>query len=369
MKNNRVVITNAAQLSVCGDQISDFWDAVLLKKSTFPKLNKRTGRYCYLVSERDNYENKYEGFIKTVWNALRLDPGNGRQNLIIGSTHGDYLSVLREDRANFPSRKRMEELLGVDIDLCCNVSTSCTSSLSAMGVAYRMIKSGQIENAVVGGCEVLDDFIMTGMDILRALSSKERSTPFSKKRDGTVLGEGCALFVIKSLESALQTEDRILAEIVGYANINDANDTTKPDLSGWGLSATMRACLQEAVLLSADIGYINSHGTGTRYNDITETNALKDVFNQNVLTSSIKPVIGHTLGACSALETLSCILALEHQIIPPTLSDVEPDEGLDIDYCFNVSRPAHLEYAVKNSMGFWGTNASVILKRWPKTDG
>ena len=125
----------------------------------------------------------------------------------------------------------------------------------------------------------------------------------------------------------------------------------------------MRECLK-SIVDSSQVDYINSHGTGTHYNDLMETNALKATFGSTAITSTIKPVIGHTLGACGAFEVLACILALQHQIIPPTFSGGQDEEGLGLNYCFNRPQNIPINYILKNSVGFWGANASILLKRW-----
>lgn len=360
---NRVVISDLSQLSVCGDNLNDFWDTILLKKEFHSQRNIRTGRFCYFVPEMEKIKNKYEEFLRLAIIPLLHRLEEETTNLIIGSSYGYNSSILNGASSIFPPHYRMEKIINKKLSFYCNISTSCTASLNAIGYGYKMIKSGQFQHVIVGGCEVLDDYIISGMDSLRVLSQKEKSNPFSKNRDGAVLGEGSAFFVLKSLDSAIKNKNKILAEIIGYANINDAHDTTRPDISGWGLISTMKGCLED-LFNHQQIEYVNSHGTGTYYNDLMETNALKEIFGYKIITSTIKPVIGHTLGACGAFETLACILALQHQAIPPTLSDGEVDKSLDLDYCFNKSRNLPIDYIMKNSVGFWGNNASILLKRW-----
>ncbi|MDD3375572.1 MAG: beta-ketoacyl-[acyl-carrier-protein] synthase family protein [Candidatus Omnitrophica bacterium] len=357
-----VVITRISQCSICGESTDSFWDTILLKKDFSVQFNERTGRFMYFVDGAKGVKNKYQHFIKTALTPLLNHFDEDRINLIVGSSFGDHSGILEGADSLFPSRKAIEKLLDRKLAFYCNISTSCTSSLNAIGYGYHLIKTGQLQHVIVGGCEALDDYIISGMDVLRVLSKKKRSTPFTASRDGTTLGEGAAFVVLQRMDNAVRAHEEILAEVKGYANSNDAYDITRPDMTGLGLITTMRECLGE--IDPQNVKYVNSHGTGTLYNDIMETNALKAIFSTNITTSTIKPVIGHSLGACGAFETLACVLCLQNQIIPPTCSDGESDAACDLDYCFKKPRKAAVDYVINNSVGFWGTNASLLLRKF-----
>lgn len=169
--------------------------------------------------------------------------------------------------------------------------------------------------------------------------------------------------VLKDLELAESDNHEILAEVLGYANTNDASGPTKPDMSGKGLAAAMIAAIPSDVNVD-DIRHINSHGSGTFYNDLVETRAITSVFGPGIRTSTIKPVIGHTHGACGAYELLASALSLLNQVMIPTKTSEAGDDELNLNYCINKSVPGSFDYVLKNSLGFWGGNSSILLKRW-----
>lgn len=365
---NRVVITDMNQLSVCGDSLDNFWAAILLENKCYPQINQLTNKLCFFVSNNGIYGNRYEEFLRITLIPLLRRLNEEKINLIVGSSFGENKLILEGTDSLFPSHDHIEKILKNKLSFYCNLSTACTSSLNAVGYGYNLIKRGELEHVIVGGCEVLDDYVISGMDVLRVLSKKEMMSPFSKNRDGAILGEGSAFLTLKSLDYAIKTKSKILAEIIGYSNINDAHGPTKPDLTGWGLINSMKNCLVEGNIVASQVAYVNSHGSGTYYNDLMETNALKALFGHQIITSTIKPIIGHTLGACGALETLACIFALQHQIIPPTYTDKDALADTDIDYCANKPRYQKIDYILKNSVGFWGSNASILLKKYKENN-
>ncbi len=256
------------------------------------------------------------------------------------------------------------QLLGYN---CCTV-TACSASAHAIGTAFDAIRLGRADAVVAGGSEAAVTPVgIAGFAAMKALSTRndepERaSRPFDRDRDGFVLGEGAATVVLEEREFALRRGAPVLAELVGYGATADAYHITQPHPSGDGAVRAMLAAITDAGLSPADIDYVNAHGTSTPPNDSVETRALKRVFGPQVpLVSSTKSMTGHTLGAAGALESVFCILALQTSTVPPTINLENPDPACDLDYVANVARPAEIRYALTNSLGFGGHNASLVF--------
>jgi 3-oxoacyl-[acyl-carrier-protein] synthase II len=256
------------------------------------------------------------------------------------------------------------QLLGYN---CCTV-TACSASAHAIGTAFDAIRLGRADAMVCGGSEAAVTPVgIAGFAAMKALSTRNddpqgASRPFDLDRDGFVLGEGAATLVIEEREFALRRGAPVLAELVGYGATADAYHITQPHPTGDGAVRAMHAAIIDAGLVPADIGYVNAHGTSTPPNDKVETLALKRVFGQIVpLVSSTKSMTGHTLGAAGALESVFSILALQNSIAPPTINLDNPDPACDLDYVANTARPAEIRYAMTNSLGFGGHNASLVF--------
>jgi 3-oxoacyl-[acyl-carrier-protein] synthase II len=256
------------------------------------------------------------------------------------------------------------QLLGYN---CCTV-TACSASAHAIGTAFDAIRLGRADAMVCGGSEAaITPVGIAGFAAMKALSTRndepERaSRPFDAQRDGFVLGEAAATVVIEEREFALRRGAPVLAELVGYGATADGYHITQPHPTGDGAVRAMHAALADAGLVPDDIGYVNAHGTSTPPNDKVETLALKRVFGSSVpLVSSTKSMTGHTLGAAGALESVFSILALQNSVVPPTINLENPDPDCDLDYVANRARSATLRYAMTNSLGFGGHNASLIF--------
>jgi 3-oxoacyl-[acyl-carrier-protein] synthase II len=250
---------------------------------------------------------------------------------------------------------------------CCTV-TACSASAHAIGTAFDAIRLGRADAIVTGGSEAAVTPVgIAGFAAMKALSTRndepERaSRPFDADRDGFVLGEGAATLVLEEREFALRRGAPVLAELAGYGATSDAYHITQPHPNGDGAVRAMMAAIDDAGLSTADIDYVNAHGTSTPPNDRVETHALKRVFGASVpLVSSTKSMTGHTLGAAGALESVVCILALQNSAVPPTINLDHPDPACDLDYVANTARPADVRYAMTNSLGFGGHNASLVF--------
>jgi beta-ketoacyl-acyl-carrier-protein synthase II len=251
-------------------------------------------------------------------------------------------------------------------------STACSSSAVAIGQAMRDIRHGYTDIALAGGTDAILSYAsIKSWEAIRTLADEDKDDlstsckPFSGNRSGLVIGEGAAMLVLEEYEQAKARGAEIYAEIVGYGAANDYQHIAVPSLEGQ--SATMAAALKDAALNPADIQYINAHGTGTVFNDITETNAIKKAFGPhayNLSVSSTKSMHGHLMGAAGALEAVITTLAVHSNHLPPTINLKMPDPACDLDYVPNETKSvARLDYAMSNSFAFGGTGASLILKK------
>lgn len=251
------------------------------------------------------------------------------------------------------------------------MATACATSTNLIGEAFRAIKFGYADAIITGGAEAtINPLALAGFSNMMALSTKnivdESSIPFDKRRDGFVMGEGAGMLILEELEHAKERGAKIYAEIIGYGNTCDAYHITAPEPEGDGAARAIELALQEANLSVMENIYINAHGTSTPLNDKVETNAIKSVFKEqakNIPISSTKSMTGHMLGAAGAIEAIACIMALEKGIIPPTINYREPDPDCYLDYVPNKARKVNIDYAISNSLGFGGHNASIIFKK------
>jgi 3-oxoacyl-[acyl-carrier-protein] synthase II len=253
----------------------------------------------------------------------------------------------------------------------CPVS-ACASSSHAVGEAFRKIKYGSLDACVTGGAEAaITHFAMAGFNNMGALSRSSDpdrlSIPFDKERSGFVMGDGSAILILEEMEHAKRRGAHIYAEIVGYGATDDAHHITGPDPTGEGPAKSMLFAVEEAGISPEDIDYINAHGTSTPANDRCETMATKLAFGDHarkLAISSTKSMTGHLLGAAGAVEALICAKALEEGILPPTAGYKVPDEECDLDYVTEGARPREIRYALSNSLGFGGHNATLCLKKY-----
>jgi nodulation protein E len=245
------------------------------------------------------------------------------------------------------------------------VASACASGTHAIGVAFRAIRSGDTDFAVTGGAEACVTIgTLSGWEALRVLAF-DTCRPFSKDRSGLVLGEGSAMLVLEELDHARHRGATIYAEIVGFGANADAGDLTSPDTMN--AARAMRRALSDGQLTPADVGYVNAHGTGTAINDLAESTAIKTVFEngKKPLISSIKGVVGHSLGAAGAIEAMITALTLRHGLVPPTANHREIDPAIELDVVPNVPREISVNAALSNSFAFGGLNAVLAFRRFP----
>ena len=255
---------------------------------------------------------------------------------------------------------------------CTSVVTACATGTNNIGDSFRLIKHGYADVMIAGGAEApITRVIINGFNSMKALNGENNpnraSIPFDKDRSGFVMGEGAGLVVLESLEHAEARGANIIAEVVGYGSTCDAYHITSPDPEGAGAARAMKEAIEEAGIKPEEVSYINAHGTSTPLNDKFETAAIKKTFGDTaykIPISSTKSMTGHLLGAAGAIETIICAKALQEGFIPPTIGYETKDEELDLDYVPNVGRKQELEYALTNSLGFGGHNATLLLKKW-----
>ncbi|HPP87535.1 MAG TPA: beta-ketoacyl-ACP synthase II, partial [bacterium] len=260
-------------------------------------------------------------------------------------------------------------LKGVNYAIC----SACASGTHAIGVAYHTIRDGFAEAIITGGSEAaITPIGVAGFCSLRALSTrndspKTASRPFDADRDGFVMGEGCGLLVLESLENAQKRGANIYAEIIGFGTTGDAYHITAPAPEGEGAARCFEMALADANIKPEEIDYINAHGTSTKYNDELETAAIKKVFGEHskkLKISSTKSTTGHLLGAAGGIEAIAAILAINKGIIPPTINYTTPDPECDLDYVPNKAIEMQVNKALSDSLGFGGHNAAIIFSKF-----
>lgn len=254
-----------------------------------------------------------------------------------------------------------------------SVVSACASGAHAIGDAFLMIKAGMMDVALAGGTEAtITPIALAGFCNMKAMSTRNEnpqkaSSPFDKKRDGFVMGEGAGIVVLEELEHALKRKARIYGELIGYGATGDAYHISAPDPEGKGAMGSMRKAMAMAGLQPSQIDYINAHGTSTPLNDQIETHAIKKVFGEHAYKlsiSSTKSMTGHLLGASGGIEFIASLLALQNGIIPPTINYEDPDPELDLNYTPNQAVKKQIRYALSNNFGFGGHNASLVAGKY-----
>jgi 3-oxoacyl-[acyl-carrier-protein] synthase II len=250
------------------------------------------------------------------------------------------------------------------------IVTACTTGLHAIGEAGRLIEYGDADVMVAGGAEsTVSPLGVGGFAAARALSTrnddpKTASRPWDRDRDGFVLGEGAGVLVLEEFEHARRRGAKIYAELAGFGMGADAHHMTAPNVDG--PKRSMKAALRNAGVNAADVQYLNAHGTSTPLGDANETNAIKLAFGEHahqLVVNSTKSMTGHLLGGAGGIESVFTVLALHHQVSPPTINLFNPDPVCDLDYCANVARDMKIDVAVKNNFGFGGTNGTLVFRR------
>lgn len=244
------------------------------------------------------------------------------------------------------------------------ISNACAAGNFAIGYAYDLIRLGEAEMMLAGGADAFSRLALTGFSRMFAVAP-EKCQPFDKNRKGMIVGEGAGIVILESLDDALARGAEIYAEVLGYGLSCDAHHITAP--YSYGIKEAITGALSESKISPFDVDYISAHGTGTVANDKEECLAIKQVFRENykkIPVSSIKSMIGHSMGASSAIEAIVCCLAIKHEIIPPTINYETPDPECDIDCVPNIARGCKINIALNNASAFGGNNSCLVFKRY-----
>lgn len=380
--SQRVVVTGIGLIAPLNpfQGINEFWNSLCagqdaIKRRRLPMLDIEREWLMAGIDVPDmKPENKLLHIAEEAFLMAARDAGIkdfGKTCLSIGTVLGNVL--LKEKRLMQKTGHGGEESLSYITSYLSGkyglggeqiaVSTACASGTDAIGIAARKIMSGAADAVIAGGVDVLSDFAILGFNALQVLT-EEKVRPFDKNRSGLALGEGAAFLVIESEKHASLRGAKIYGEVKGYASRSDANHLTGPHREGRGLADAVLCAMSEGNLKAEDIDYINAHGTGTIYNDLMETKAIKKVFGRrayDIPVSSTKSMLGHSFGAAGVIEAICCLLAINTKTIPPTINYMEKDPECDLDYVPNISRKKEVSAAISLSAGFGGQNSALIL--------
>ena len=408
--SRRVVVTGLGAVTPIGNNVDDFWAAVKAGKIGFDHITKfdTTDYKCHIAAELKDFNpqdfmdrkaaKRMEPFSQYAVAAAKqaiddsgLDIEKEDPYMVgcaIGSGVGSLQAMERETQKLYEKGPNRVNPLLVPLMICNmaagNVSiqfglkgksindvTACATGTNTLGEAYRSIQYGEADVMVAGGTEgSVCPIGIAGFTALTALSTVDDPTkcslPFDKNRSGFVMGEGAGVVILEELEHAKARGAKIYAEVVGYGCSSDAYHITSPQEDGAGAARAMTNAMSDAGVTPADVKYINAHGTGTHHNDLFETRAIKLAFGDeaaNLKINSTKSMIGHLLGAAGAVEFITCVKEIQDGFIHKTVGYETPDEEIDLNYCKD-SYEEPVEYALSNSLGFGGHNASILLKAY-----
>src|SRR6266536_2632478 len=369
LRNSRNCISPVTRFSVgqcrctTAGQVSD--DRLLATQAEAPR-SRRLHRASHMM-------------IQALAEVVAQEPQFEPELTVIGTTSGGmsygehYYRSLRQAGdlrhaptwiANYPAQKPVidaQESFGISSP-CQVIANACASGTNAIGHAFECVRSGRYQRVLAGGYDALSELVFVGFDSLQA-STPEKCRPFDRDRTGMVLGEGAAILALENLDAARARGARVLAEITGYGMSTDNFHLTQPDPSGIGPRRAMERALQSAQISADSVDYINAHGTATLFNDAAEGKAIGDLFGR-VPISSTKSMMGHSLGAAGAIEAIICLLALQHQFLPPNINFRAPDQLADLNIVANEARRTAVRTVLSNSFGFGGTNASILMQKF-----
>jgi 3-oxoacyl-[acyl-carrier-protein] synthase II len=410
VSKRRVVVTGMGVISPVGTGLTGFWEGIKAGRSGIRRITRfDVSAYpCQIAAEVDfdpavyidrRDARKMDRFCQFAVVASRMafaDAGldgslvRERCGVLIGTGIGGMETFDRETRVLMergPGRvspffipmmiaNMASGQVSIDLGLkgpINTVVTACATGTNAIGDAYEIIARGDADLMLCGGTEApITPLALAGFSAMKALSTRNdlgpgACRPFDRERDGFVMGEGAGVLALEALDGALARGARVYGEIAGYGMSSDAYHITAPSPAGEGATRAMRAALASAGLGPEDVDYVNAHGTSTPANDVNETLAIKAALGDRagqVLVSSTKSMIGHLLGAAGAVETIATVLALRDGVIPPTINYREKDPECDLDYVPNEARKADARIALKNSFGFGGQNACLLIRRF-----
>ena len=411
MNKRRVVITGLGALAPNGNTIPQYWDALINGKSGIAHITAfdTENLNVKIAGELSNFEpenhfhrkelRKIDPF--TVYHMVSSSEAISQAELVenvdlnrvgvmIGSGVGG-IQTLENQCGVYNSRGQRRVSPFFVPRMIANIAagnlaikygfrgpnqtiiSACASGTDAIGLAARAIQYGDADVMVTGGTEAsITGLTISGFANIKALSTRNEdpesaSRPFDSERDGFVLGEGSASIILEELSHARKRGVEILGELAGYGSTDDAFHITQPSEGGKGAMRAMGNAIRDAGLSIKDIDYINAHGTSTPFNDKTESAAISSLFGEHankLKVSSTKSMVGHALGASGALEAIACIMAIQNDIIPPTINYTTPDPECTLDYVPNESQQVTVNAAISNSFGFGGHNGVIAIKKW-----
>ena len=412
MEKRRVVITGYGVVAPSGNNSRDFWEGVKAGRNCIDRITRfdlEEHKTTMAAEVKDFvYPDKREAksldlssqyalvAAEEALNMSGLVPGENIDPYelgVYGSTGVGGIQVIQDQAWTAFNRgmKRVSphmvtmsipNMVSGNISIKLNargssfgLNSACATGTHTLGEAFRNIRDGYATALIAGSSEApIVSVPFAGFENMRAMSRVDDREgcclPFDKNRSGFIMGEGAAFLILEELEHAQARGAENLAEFVGYGTASDAYHITMPDPEGKGDIRAMEMALKDAGLPPEAIDYINAHGTGTPYNDLYETQAIKKVFGDHayrIPVSSTKSVTGHSLGAVGSMEALICVRALQEGFVPQTVGLKEPDEELDLDYVQDQGRSMELKYVLSNSLGFGGHNAAIILKKWEES--
>ncbi len=409
---NRVVVTGLGVITAIGSGKEQFWEALRTGCNGIKRVTKfdASPYPTTFAAQLNGFD--FSPFIDAKWSrrmdltsqmavaaakmavkdaALDLDNADReRIGVVVGTAMAGHAFIIEQHdawREKGPMRinpftaltvfpDAPASFISIDLGLhgpSFSLATACSSALDAVGYAFNAIRKGELDAIIMGGAEsTVFPQAFSAFCMLRAMSQRnddpeQASRPFDRERDGFVLGEGAGMLVLEDLEHAKRRGGHIYAEIAGFGMTCDAYHMTAPEPSGQQAMRAIQLALKDAGVKPTDIDYINAHGTSTPLNDKTETFVIKQVFGQHayrVPVSATKSMIGHLIGAAGAVELIATVLAMEHQVVPPTINYEIPDPECDLDYVPNVARKATIDIALKNSFGFGGKNSALVVKKF-----
>jgi 3-oxoacyl-[acyl-carrier-protein] synthase II len=402
MNKKRVVVTGLGVVSSVGIGKEEFWESIIRGRSGISEVSSfdTSAFRCHRGGEIKNFNPqnfiskrrvKFLGRASQMAIAASLlaledaglllkDLPKKRTGVLIGTTMGEkpfeelVLTWVKGGLKDVDRQKIMQAAVN---NISANVAiyfkaqgynymfpTACAAGNYAIGYGFDLIRKGNLDYAFVGGADSFSYIAFTGFQRIYAMSA-DKCQPFDKNRKGMMLGEGGGILLLESLNSALKRKAKIYAEIAGYGLSCDAYHATALDPKG--IAKAIEKALRESQLTYKDVDYICAHGTGTHQNDKSECTAIKTVFKEQykkVMVSSIKSMLGHPMGAASAIEAISCCLAVKHDIVPPTINYYTPDPECDIDCVPNEARSTPVRVALNNGFAFGGNNACVVIKKY-----
>jgi 3-oxoacyl-[acyl-carrier-protein] synthase II len=408
----RVVVTGMGAVSPMGLDVPSLWDGIVASKSGIGPITlfdsegfetriagevkgfdptnymdrkeaRRTDRFVHLALAATQEALRSSGLQITDKNRdeIGVFVGSGIGGIETSTTQSNVLHTRGPGRVSpFTIPAMIPNIAAGHVSImsgargpCMCIITACASSAHSIGEASENIRRGAAQAIIAGGAEAsITPLSVAGFNSARAISTRNddpegASRPFDATRDGFILSEGAAMLILEDLDHAMKRDAPILAEVVSYAASSDAFHVTQPPEHGEGAALAMKKTLQYGQLAPSEVSYINTHGTSTPIGDVAETRAIKHVFGeyaQRVPVSSSKSQLGHMLGTAGAIESIVCILAIQNNLMPPTINLTHPDPACDLNHIKEKPQPGSVDVVMNNSFGFGGHNVSMILRRF-----